>query len=145
MVIAIFGESCTGKSTLAARLASLLNAEIWSGKDYLRLAKSESVAKELFRKKLENADTPFLYVTTEKESLALLPENALRVLVTAELEVIQARFAARMHGTLPPPVAQMLEKKHSCFDDERHDLHFVSERDDLTAFCDAVLRKMNRA
>ena len=41
MVIGIIGESCTGKSTLAKKLQSILGADIYTGKDYLRLAKND--------------------------------------------------------------------------------------------------------
>ena len=40
MLIGMIGESCTGKSTLADRLKAQLNAEVFTGKDYLRLAKA---------------------------------------------------------------------------------------------------------
>lgn len=40
MVIAIFGESCTGKSTLARALKERLGGEVYTGKDYLRMAKT---------------------------------------------------------------------------------------------------------
>lgn len=50
MVIGIFGESCTGKSTLADKLKVNLNAEVFTGKDYLRLEKNEADAKQVFRK-----------------------------------------------------------------------------------------------
>ena len=39
MVIGIFGESCTGKSTLAEKIAAGCSCEVFTGKDYLRLAK----------------------------------------------------------------------------------------------------------
>ena len=74
MVIALFGDSCTGKSTIAAALAPSLSAEVFSGKDYLKLAKSESVAAALFQKKLRGEET-ILYVIFEKDQLALLPEG----------------------------------------------------------------------
>lgn len=45
MLIIIFGESCTGKSTLADALKARTGAQVWSGKDYLRLAKSEGEAR----------------------------------------------------------------------------------------------------
>lgn len=48
MDIGIIGESCTGKSTLADKLSALLDAEFYTGKDYLRLAKNEAIAKKLF-------------------------------------------------------------------------------------------------
>ena len=47
-------------------------------------------------------------------------------MVTADLEVIKARFAKRMGGNLPAPVAAMLERKHGCFDMEPHDIHVIS-------------------
>ena len=54
MVIGIIGENCSGKSTLAEKIGSRFNAEIITGKDYLRMAKSQSEAEALFRAKLEN-------------------------------------------------------------------------------------------
>lgn len=143
MVIGIFGESCTGKSTLAQKIATALPCEIFTGKDYLRLAKNESIAKALFQKKLHAAvdGENIIYVISEKEHLPLLPEGALRILVTAELDLIQSRFAQRMRGTLPPPVAAMLERKHGCFDAEPHDIHMVSGETDPDAVVTRILVK----
>ena len=145
MVIGIIGESCTGKSTLADKLKSLLNAEVYTGKDYLRLAKNEAIAKKLFQKKLEEAISGphIIYVISEKEHLPLLPDNAYRVLVTADLDVIKERFAQRMRGNLPAPVATMLERKHGCFDAEKCDIHVVSDRDDLDVVCAAIQNRVN--
>lgn len=133
MVIAILGESCTGKSTLAGKLTASIPSEVFTGKDYLRLAKNENIAKALFQKKLASAENGenIIYVISEKEHLSLLPQNALRILVTADLELIKARFTQRMHGNLPVPVAAMLEKKHGCFDAEPFDMHVVSGETDL--------------
>lgn len=140
MVIGVFGESCTGKSTLADKLKALLDTEVYSGKDYLRLARNEAIAKKLFQKKLDGAmsGTHMIYVISEREQLALLPEKALRVLVTADLDTIRQRFAQRMHGNLPAPVAAMLEKKHGCFDAEAHDIHVVSDVSDLDRICKEI-------
>ena len=52
MVIGIFGEICTGKSTLADKLKESMNAQVYTGKDYLRLAKNEDAAKLAFQTKL---------------------------------------------------------------------------------------------
>ena len=133
MVIGIFGESCTGKSTLAEKIAASFSCEIYTGKDYLRLAKNENIAKVMFQKKLAAAvnGENVIYVISEKEHLPLLPEGALRIFVTADLELIKSRFAQRMRGNLPAPVASMLEKKHGCFDSEPHDIHVVSGEMDL--------------
>ena len=125
MVICLFGENCTGKSSIANELKTRLNAELVSGKDYLRLAKNETDAKAVFSAQLADRMTSgnLVYVVSEPEQLALLPAGCLRVLVTAELPVIKQRFAARMGGRLPAPVAAMLERKHGLFDPIPHDLH----------------------
>lgn len=133
MVIGIIGESCTGKSTLAAEIAARIGGEIFTGKDYLRLAKNESIARTLFAKKLTAALTGdnIIYVIAEREHLVLLPQGARRILVTAELDTIKERFAQRMHGNLPTPVAAMLERRHGCFDKEVCDLLVISGKTEL--------------
>ena len=143
MVIGIFGESCTGKSTLADRIAAGFPCEVFTGKDWLRLAKNENMAKIMFRKKLAAAvnGENIIYVISEKEHLSLLPEGALRILVTADLEQIKSRFAQRMGGKLPAPVEAMLEKKHGCFDEIPHDIHVVSGETDPDAVV-AQLKEM---
>ena len=145
MIIGIIGESCTGKSTLADKLKFLLGAEVYTGKDYLRLAKNEAIAKKLFQRKLEDAvsGAHIVYVISEKEHLPLLPDGAFRVLVTADLDVIKERFAQRMRGNLPAPVATMLERKHGCFDAEKCDIHVISDRDDLDVVCVAIQNRVN--
>ena len=109
MVIGIIGENCTGKSTLAEEIRRELGGEIVTGKDFLRMAKSEGEAKKLFREKLKNAVSGdnVIYVITEPEHLELLPEGAVRILVHADLDTIRERFKARMRGNLPAPVAAM--------------------------------------
>lgn len=146
MVIALIGESCTGKSTLANALKEQLGAEVYSGKDYLRLAKSEAESKQKFQALLSALMEPgaatLIYVISEKEHIALLPEGALRVLVTAELPVIQERFAWRTGGKLPPPLAAMLEKKHGMFDAEPHDILIKSGEMSTDAACAAIVERM---
>lgn len=140
MVIGIIGESCTGKSSLAAEIAARFGGEVVTGKDYLRLAKNENIARALFVKKLTAAlsGENVIYVIAEREHLALLPEGARRILVTADLDTIKERFARRMHGNLPAPVAAMLEKKHGCFHAERHDLHVISAQTGIDSILQTV-------
>ena len=128
MLIAIFGESCTGKSTLADKLAVKYNAQIYTGKDYLRLAKTEGVANKLFQKKLVEAVSGenLIYVIAEKVHLEMLPEGCVRILVTADLDTIKARFVQRMRDNLPAPVAAMLERNHGMFDVVPHDYNVIS-------------------
>ena len=144
MVIALFGDSCTGKSTIAAILAQALSAEIFSGRDYLKLAKSESMAAALFQRKLRG-DDPVIYVISEKEQLALLPDGCIRVLVTASLAAIKARFAARMHGDLPAPVAAMLERKYGQFEAVAHDLRVDTDTASAEEAANEIRSLLNRA
>ena len=118
---------------IAEELKKVISAEVISGKDYLRMAKSESEAADLFRKKLANAvnGENIIYVISEKEQIDMLPRGAFRVLVTAGLDSIKERFKARMHGNLPQPVEQMLERKHGMFDSVDCDLKFDSDSGDL--------------
>ena len=126
MVIAVIGENCTGKSTLAEKLKVDLCATVYSGKDYLRMAKSPSEAEAVFKNVLAQAvqGDNVIYIISENEHLRLLPERCFKILVTADLEVIKERFASRMRGILPPPVATMLERNHGRFDNIQNDFHY---------------------
>ena len=140
MVIGIIGENCSGKSTLADEIKKTFGAEIITGKDYLRLAKSESEAVSLFKAKLNNAiaGENVIYVISEKEHISLLPDGAVRILVKADIDTIKERFKARMHGNLPVPVEQMLERKHGMFDNEMYDYQFDGVSGDPSEICDGI-------
>lgn len=137
MVYGIIGENCAGKSTLAAAMARRLGAEVVTGKDYLRMAKSEAEATALFRKRLADAlaGENLVYVISDMDQLGLLPEGAVRILVQADLETIRARFRARLHGNLPPPVAQMLDRRHGMFDAVPHEHVYNGATGDPEEFC----------
>ncbi len=137
MLIGVIGENCSGKSTLAESLKSALGAEVITGRDYLRLAKSPSAAAALFGEKLKQAlaGPDLIYVISEPEQLRLLPEGAVRILVTADLDTIKARFRARMRGNLPEPVARMLERNHGIFDDGAYDYRYDGAAGDPAALC----------
>ena len=146
MVIAIFGENCTGKSTIAERISERFGGEIMTGKDYLRLAKNQNMAKMLFQKKLESAlhGDHIIYVISERDQLLLLPDGTCRILVTADLELIKLRFAQRMRGVLPEPVARMLERNHGCFDDEPHHIKVVAGETDPGTVCQLVSKFLEK-
>ena len=124
MLVAIIGENCVGKSTLAQKINERLNAKIYTGKDYLRLEKNPAMAEKSFKEILSNAllGDNVIYIITEKEHLAFLPEGAFKILLTAELSVIKQRFKERMRGNLPLPVEKMLESKHGIYDNLQCDL-----------------------
>ncbi len=140
MVIGIIGENCSGKSTLAEEIKRTLGAEIITGKDYLRLAKSESEAVSLFKEKLKNAVSGdnIIYVIADPEHVGLLPEGAVRILVTADISTIKERFKARLHGNLPAPVERMLVKKHGIFDSGSYDYRFDGVSGDAATLCKSL-------
>ena len=139
MLIAIIGENCVGKSTLAEKLNEKLGAKIYSGKDYLRLEKSPAAAAESFKKLLGEALTGenIIYLITEKEHLSLLPQGAFKIVLTAELDIIKERFRARMRGNLPLPLEKMLEAKHGMYDDIECDMKL-----DSTYSIEEILKKL---
>ena len=140
MVIGIIGENCSGKSTLAEEIKKTIGAEIMTGKDYLRMAKSESEAVTVFKAKLEAALTGenVIYVISEKEHISFLPDDAVKILVKADIDTIKKRFRARMHGNLPAPVEQMLERKHGMFDNESYDYQFDGKSGDPSVICGVI-------
>ena len=140
MLICIIGENCSGKSTLANEIKKIIDAQVFSGKDYVRMAKSESEAVVLFKEKLRSAVSTenIIYVISEPEHINLLPDGAIRILVSADIDTIKERFKARMHGNLPEPVEQMLEKKHGMFDGGVYDYYFDGVNGDAADLCDTL-------
>ena len=128
MLIAIIGENCVGKSTLANKINETLNVKIYSGKDYLRLEKNPSLALEKFKTILKAAviGDSIIYLITEKEHLDLLPEGTFKIVLTADLELIKERFKERMRGNLPLPLEKMLEAKHGMYDNLECDIKLDS-------------------
>lgn len=146
VVIGIFGDNCVGKTTVANEIKEDINATVYCGKDYLKLAKSENMAEIAFKKLLkecEEGDKNAIYVISEKDQLKFLPEKAKRVLVVASLETTKTRFAKRMGGNLPKPVELMLERKHGMFETEPHDLRIDTDKTDKTTYKTSLLSLLN--
>ena len=130
MLYVFMGQSCTGKSTVADQMKLQYGAEVFSGKDYLRMAKNENEAWNTFYKLLENAaidkspENILIYVITEKEHLNKLSslEGVKKVKFTASLQVIKERFSQRMRGNLPLPVEKKLEMQFNEWEAEEGDL-----------------------
>ena len=131
MLIAIIGENCVGKSTLANTINEKLNAKVYTGKDYLRLEKNPASALDKFKQLLKDSvnNDHITYLITEKEHLSLLHEGTYKIVLTANLDTIKERFKSRMHGNLPAPVEKMLESKHGLYDDLHCDLRLHSGYD----------------
>lgn len=146
MLIAIFGESCVGKTTFCNLLKENLSAKVFSGKDYLRLAKNEAIAKKEFINLLQNAvnGENIIYVITEIEHLSFIPSGAVRVLMTASLPTIKERFAKRTGGILPPALVKTLEAKHGCFDNQPYDFLITEQDKNLQSIINNVISFCNK-
>ena len=118
MLFVFMGPSCSGKSTAGEIVGKRTGAKIYSGKDYLRLAKAEGEAWRVFQEKMVEAaghgkEESLIFVCTEKELFDRISvkENIFTVRFTATPEDIKRRFAERMRGNLPKPLEMMLEKQ----------------------------------
>ncbi|GMQ56841.1 hypothetical protein AN1V17_12350 [Vallitalea sediminicola] len=119
MLFIFMGESCTGKSTVAEKIRDMVNAEVYSGKDYLKLAKNENDAWNNFYNKMVDASVDvntcvnnIIYVITEKDVIAKLDNiDCVKVKFIADIDIIKTRFSKRMKGNLPKPIISMIERK----------------------------------
>ena len=145
MLIAIIGENCVGKTTLANKINEKLGAKIYAGKDYLRLEKNPLAAAETFKATLKASieGNNIIYLITEKEHIQFLPEGAFKIVLSAELEVIKERFKARMRGNLPLPLEKMLEANHGIYDNIPCDMHLENGYD-IDAVVDEIKNLSNK-
>lgn len=142
MLIALIGENCTGKTYLSNMLKQKLGATVYVGNEYLRLASRENDSRQRFSRLLEEASSSpesVIYLINEMPQLSLLPEKCIRVLVTAPMEDIESRFAARMNGILPSAVAYTLRKNHGLFDKVPHHVHVHSGQNHVLVDCARIL------
>ncbi len=155
MLFIFMGPSCSGKSTLADYLKSEKGLQVYTGKDYLSLAKNEAEAWKIFMEKLTKADDPelsgesIIYIITEKSIISRLPSfsNAIHVKFTADQDVIKERFTKRMRGNLPKPVEMMLERQVNEWDDVACDMFIdttgtqgeLSYTDNLAALAEKII------
>ena len=139
MVICLFGVSCTGKSTVSKALKEKINAIVYNGKDYLKLAKSPSDALILFKKELNSHLENIIFVTSEVDDLKLLNDSTLKVLFVASLDTIKSRFKQRLNGILPLPVERMLEKKYEMFLNEQYDILINTDESSVEKIVDKII------
>ena len=126
MVYIFMGPSCTGKSTAVRRVKEIADVEVFTGKDYLRMAKGESEAWQLFYDKLINASSSkepikerIIYLITAKDEYIRIKdmENLYKIKFSASIDAIKERFSHRMHGRLPQAVELMLERQYKEWED----------------------------
>lgn len=120
MLYIFMGPSCSGKSSVAEELKKLIDIQIYTGKDYLRMARNEHEAWTIFNEEVKKASNnkdlnsqSIVYIVSEKNDVSKIEslDNAVTIKFTASLEIIKSRFAQRMKGTLPKPVEKMIERQ----------------------------------
>jgi predicted kinase len=136
MLYIFMGPSCTGKSTAVKKIKDIVDAEVFAGKDYLRMAKGEHEAWQVFFDKLRtaasDANDHIVYLITDKAELERVADiqNAHRIRFTAPLETIKERFSQRMNGRMPGPVEKMLEKQSADWEGIEGELTVDTSRDE---------------
>lgn len=139
MLFIFMGESCTGKSTIADIISNKINAEVCSGKEYLKLAKNEYDAWKIFYDKLVdasadvyNCDNNIIYVITETDMISKLDNlNCVKVKFIADIDIIKTRFSKRMKGNLPKPIIGMIERKSLEWKEIEGDIVLDTSKNDI--------------
>jgi len=148
MLLIFFGPSCSGKSTVATIIAARTKAELWAGKDYLRLARHEPEAKKLFTDMLRSASGKpdfalgsIIYVVTDlaQADFVIEGDTVTTVKFTASPEVLQGRFRKRAGGQLPPGVAEMLDRQAQQSGTEKAQLKFDTSQMHPEIIADAIM------
>lgn len=127
MLLLFIGPSCSGKSSTADEIRKATGASVFAGRDYLRLAKSETEARATFKIRLVEAaghsqlsEDSIIYVIGDARIAAELQlqniAGARWVKFTASTETLKTRFAARAGGHTPPGIEQMLERQRTQFE-----------------------------
>lgn len=138
------GASCTGKSSAADSLSKKINARVYTGKDYLKLAKNKNDAEKAYKELLKESigsGPDLIAVVSETEDLALIPEGALKVLFVTEPDIMKQRFGQRMRGSLPPAVEAMLERKAAAWNGQPYDMKVESHLHGPDEIADMILKR----
>ena len=150
MLLLFIGPSGSGKSSVARLIAQRIGCKVWTGRDYLRLARSQDEAKKTFRDMLESASEletfsagSIIYVIGNPDDLdddlrAFPCYRCLRF--NAVLSVLSRRFAQRM-GQQPLPAALLsaLERQRNRFAAFPADKEFDTTNADAASTASEVL------
>jgi hypothetical protein len=143
MLLCFMGVSCSGKSSAADSAAKKTDAKVFTGKDYLKLAKNSLDAQKAYKELLAKSvgtETNVIAVISEIEDLALIPAGAFKVLFVTEPNIMKQRFAQRMRGSLPPAVETMLERKAAAWNGQPYDMKVESHLHGPDEIADMILK-----
>lgn len=150
MLFIFMGESCTGKSKASEEMKKMIDFQEYTGKDYLRFAKSEPEAWSIFMSKLKeaaetkiNEGSSVVYIISDRDYVQKIGsiDKAVLVKFTAELDDIKKRFSERIHGNLSKPVEFMLERKRNQWKDIEGDIIVNSSNSDAVSIARIILKE----
>ncbi len=134
MLLVLFGPSCSGKSSVASLITDRVGASVWTGSDYLRVAKNEELAWRGFLGLLGAAagtdsmtEESIVYVVGDVSTVRRIVEQvpgAIPVRLTADLSSLESRFASRVGGVVSPAIRAMLKRSRDEASQEPADLAF---------------------
>jgi cytidylate kinase len=142
MVIALFGASCTGKTSAAEILASKLGARVFYGKEYLKLAKNNIEAGKAFKKVLNDSPENIIYVISDLEDYQFVPESAYKVRFSASLETMKDRFVKRINSPVSDPIVKMLQKKSELWQQKACNLSVNSDESDAEEISNMICKNI---
>jgi gluconate kinase len=144
------GPSCSGKTSVAKKLAERIGCSIWSGKDYFRLAKNQDEAWKIFLNMLRDASSKtvlsaksIIYLIgnpTELRNDLLTIPNLKRIKFNTAISVLKNRFAERIgQKLLSLPLEKMIERQQVAFQTISADKEFDTSMQEVNSIVDAIL------
>ena len=144
------GPSCSGKTSVAKKLAERTGCSIWSGKDYFRLAKNQDEAWKIFLSMLRDASNEavldaksIIYLIgnpTELRNDLLTIPNLKRIKFNADISVLKNRFAERIgQKPLSLPLDKMIERQQKAFQTISADKEFDTTNEEVDSIIDNIL------
>ncbi len=138
MVIAIFGESCTGKSTIAECLKGELGARVFPAGITCALRKpsrKQGRNSKKCWKTAKNRQSTSLAKSRTSGSCQKLPARSRHSGSCADQRAVCKANGRRSS----PPVEKMLKSKHGMFNGEPRDLWIISGEGSAETACEKIL------
>lgn len=150
MLLVLFGPSCSGKSSVASIIRDRRGASVWTGRDYLRLAKSEQRAWRSFLDLLIAAagnsgmsEDSIVYVAADVGYVRRVVEQAhgaVPVRLVADLATLESRFAPRVGGAISPAIRAMLKRSRDAAAEEPAALAFDTTKMSGEEVAESILK-----
>jgi adenylate kinase family enzyme len=150
MLLLFIGPSCSGKSSVAKKIAERTSCKVWSGKDYFRLAKNQDEAWKIFLNMLRDSSSD---TTLSDKSIIFLISNPIElrndllaisnlksIKFNADISVLKQRLAKRINQEpLSPPLEKMIERQQNAFQTIPADKEFDTTTQEVDIIANNIL------